>query len=146
QRRAEREVQDMLRRHLVRAEDEHEERHHHHAAADTEQASSETDERSNAEVGRPLHQACSRCSTSSAKPAPAAAWVTNLGGVLTRAAKRLMLATPTEFGKNSNIGASFGESPTYTTVAPPSSSMPNCWRKSSRVIVSLSYSPNQPFT
>src|SRR5258706_1080865 len=137
----------MFRRHFLCAEDEHQQRHHHHAATNAKQSRGKADQRTNAEVGRPLHQAGSRCSTSSAKPAPEDACVTNVGVVLTIEAKRLMLATPTEFGKNSNIGASFGESPTYTTAARSRSSpVPNCSRKSWRVMGSFSYSPNHPFT
>src|SRR6266542_2380676 len=48
----------------------------------------------------------------SANPAPASHAVTYFGGAGRRSAKRRTLATPTECGKNSNIGASLGESPT----------------------------------
>ena len=43
---------------------------------------------------------------------PELATVMYFGAVASSAPKRRTLATPTERGKNSNIGASFGESPT----------------------------------
>src|SRR5204863_9347048 len=110
--RAECEVKHVFGRHPMRTEDEHQERHHDHAAADAEQPGGETDQRANAEIRRPLHQARKRWSTSSTNPAPDVAPVTNLGIAGIAPTKRWMLATPTEFGKKANIGASFGESPT----------------------------------
>src|SRR5258708_19275222 len=101
----------MFRRHFLCAEDEHQQGHHHHAATNAKQARGKADQRTNAEVGRPLHQARSRSSTSSAKPAPEDPCVTNLGVVLTREASRLMFATPVDYGKNSHIRPPFRDTP-----------------------------------
>src|SRR5580765_7706634 len=112
ERSADSKVQHVLGRHAARREDEDEQGHHHNAAADAEESRGEADQRADAEIGEPLHQERSRCAASSAKPAPALACVTNFGSALMRPAKRRTFATPIEFAKKPNIGASFGESPT----------------------------------
>jgi len=57
------------------------------------------------------------------------------------------LATPTEWLKKANIGASFGESPANTiSRLDLATSIPKRSAKSTRLIASLSYSPNQPLT
>src|SRR5205823_5315868 len=138
-RRAERYVKHVLRRQPLRGESEHQQRHHDHAAADAQQPGGEADERAYAEIRGPRHHAASRCATTSANPAPELATLMYFGAVASSAPKRRTLATPTERGKNSNIGASFGESPTYTTDwRSPSRSMANSSRKRRRVIASLS--------
>src|SRR5438094_10401766 len=111
-RRAERYVKHVLRWQALPGEDQHEKRHHDHAAANAQQPGGKADERANAEIGSPRRHAASRCATTSANPAPALAPVMYFGAEASSAAKRRTLATPTERGKNSNIGASFGESPT----------------------------------
>src|SRR5207237_9547771 len=105
-------MQSMVRRQPLRGENDRQKRHHDDAAADAEQPGGEADERANAEIRGPRHHAASRCATTSANPAPELATVMYFGAVASSAPKRRTLATPTERGKNSNIGASFGESPT----------------------------------
>src|SRR2546423_938897 len=94
------------------AEHEYQQRHHDSAPADAEKSGGKAHQRADAQVGGPSAHAPSTWPTTSAKPAPALARVMYFGGVAMTPAKRCTLATPTEQGKKSNIGASLGESPT----------------------------------
>ncbi|KOF52470.1 hypothetical protein AD428_20015 [Achromobacter sp. DMS1] len=80
--------------------------------------------------------------------APAAVARGDVGGACARRCNcDWMLATPTEMGKYANMGSSFGESPMKRVVSRARSvSTPNSRSNSVRVMVSLSYSPNQPLT
>src|SRR5690606_38051728 len=84
---------------------------------------------------------------SSAKPAPQRDGVIHAGSASSRSRKSSTLATPTAFGKNANIGASLGESPTNTQrLRSASRSIAKRSRIISRVVLSLPQSPNQPLT
>src|SRR5216117_661214 len=89
---------------------------------------------------RVVHRrSCSRCSASSENPAPAVARVTYFGLSASRSLKRRTLATPTEWLKKANSGASFGESPANTISRLDSArSIPKRSVKSTRLIASLS--------
>src|SRR5437764_879242 len=110
-RRAEREMQHVLGRQPLRREYQHEQWHHHYSTADAEKPCGKAHQRADAEVGDPSRHAPSTWAATSANPAPELARVMYFGGIAMTAAKRRTFATPTEWSKNSNIGASLGESP-----------------------------------